>query len=694
MLSAQKVGLVLSGGGARALAQIGVLKVLDSLDVKVDYIAGTSTGAMIGALYAMGYSGKEIEEILLSTDWKDIFNDQIKRNDYNIAQKRWMPLSKYYFFIDRYYKPQLPKAFLFGNKFLIKIFDFTYPTYQINDYCDLPIPFRCVSTNLLTGEKKIFNKGSLHESIRASMAFPSILQPFNLDNNLYIDGGITDNFPVDIAKKMGADYLIGVKTNSGLKKIDEVANILDILEQTMNINIIKKVKEESEECDLVISPQLNEYSFLNFDLKKDIINSGEEESQKNIRQLSKLPKWNGTRKSITKKNSPIKFDKIIIMGNRYLSKAKIKEYLELNTKEYYSKDDISNAFIKAYNTGLFNYIYPVIKKENDKIILKVVEEEKLRKTIGLNLLVRNDDEFSANLYGIFTNLLQKNSKLVINAKIGSNKEILEDYVKNFGRNWGAYFRIFSNMSGSNLIIYNQENNYKEKSVTRREREINMGSGLFVKSLFAMELYEFYYNANYSRNIGDYLDTEYQSYGTGLKIYHESLDNFVFPLKGVRILGKYNFLKSDTEKNFRQRLQVKAKVIYPIKNNFSLIYSSEFGFNSKNSLVSQYNPFGIGGMNSFWGLAKDEISAPTYLINRVAVRKRIKKVYLDLQTNFLSYNGINLLSSKVSIWGIGIRVGVDSVLGPVKIAAAINNRGSKYLYFSLGYDFDPFEFSRR
>ena len=694
MLSARKVGLVLSGGGARALAQIGVLKVLDSLDVKIDYIASTSTGAMIGALYAMGYSGKEIEEILLSTDWKAIFNDNIERNDYNIAQKRWMPLSKYYFFIDQYYKLQLPKAFLFGNKFLIKIFDFTYSTYQINNYSDLPIPFKCVSTNLLTGEKKVFDKGHLHESIRASMAFPSILQPFSLNNNIYIDGGITDNFPVDIAKDMGADYLIGIRTNSNLKKIDEVANILDILEQTMNINIIKKVKKESEKCDLVILPHLNEYSFLNFDLKKDIIDLGEKEAKKYVNQLSKLPKREKNRKSIVKNNSPIKFDKIIILGNRYLSKTKIKEYLELNTKIAYSKDDISNAFINAYNTGLFNYIYPVIKKENDKIILKVIEEEKLRKTIGLNLLIRNDNEFSANVYGLFTNLLQKNSKLIINAKIGSNKEILEDYVKNFGRNWGAYFRIFSNISRSNLIIYNQENNYKEKSVTRRENEVNIGSGVFIKSLFAIELYEFYYNANYSQNIGDYLETKYQSYGSGLKIYHESLDNFVFPLKGIRILGKYNLLKSDTEKKFRQRLQVKGKFIHPIKKNISLIYAMEFGFNSKNSLSSQYNPFGIGGMNSFWGLAKDEISSPTYLINKIAVRKKINRVYLDIQTNFLSYNDVNILSSKVDIWGIGIRAGFDSVLGSIKIAAAINDRGHKYIYFSLGYDFDPFEFSRR
>ncbi len=688
MLNAKGTALVLSGGGSRALAQVGVLKLIDSLNVKIDYIVGTSTGAFIGALYSMGYSGKEIEKLLKNKDWKAIFNDFIRRKDYNIAEKRWMPLSKYYFFIDNIYKPQFPKGFMFGENFILQLFSLTYPTYKVKNFDTLPIKFRCVATNLLTGEEKIFNSGNLYESIRASMAFPAILQPFKIGKNIYIDGGITDNFPVDVAKSFNPDFIIGIKTNTDLKNMSEMASAIDILKQTVNINIIKKVKKGETECNLLIEPYLTT-SFMDFVYNQNVVDTGEKEARKYIGILSKLPKRKNNRKKIIPQNEKIKIDKILVYGNRYLSKAKVLEYLNLKAGNKYSSNDLINAFKNAYNTDLFNYIYPDITQKNGKTILKVIEEEKLRKKVGFNYAILND-KFSANIYGVFTNLLQKNSKLILNLKIGNENEILEDYVKNFGKNWGAYFRIFSNLSEKKFIVYNDSTYFKMKSIKNKDNEVNIGSGIFITSAIAAELYGFLYNAKYSRDIGDYLGDEYKSWGMGFKIYHESLDNFVFPMSGIRVLSKYRIYKIQNIDKTQFSFQLKSKFIVNLEKSSSLIYSNEVGFLRYNSPSKIYNPFLIGGMNSFLGLDINEVTSAKYLINRLAIREKLKNFYIDFETDGLIFKN----TKRFDIVSFGIKLGVETFFGPIKTAVAITDHGQKELYFSLGYDFDAFEFSRR
>ncbi len=687
-IQAQTVGLVLSGGGARALAQIGVLQVLDSLNVKIDYIVGTSSGAFIGALYSMGYTGKEIEDLLKKTDWENVFQENINRNDFNIAEKRWMPFSKYYFFIDNIYKPQMPKAYTFGENFILKVFDFTYPTYKLKNYDELPVKYRCIATNLLTGNKKIFKSTPLHQAIRSSMAFPAILQPFKIGKEIFIDGGITDNFPVDVMKNdFNPDIILGIRTNTNLKKIDEMASLIDIIKQTVNINIIKKVKEESKQCDILIQPKMQK-SFLNFFYDPSIIQIGKNEAIKHISILSNLPK----RKSSIKKLyvNKIKFDKIRVIGNRYLSKAKILEYLNLKTKHPYSKNEIIQAFKNAYNTDLFNYIYPVISIQNGKTILKVIEEEKLRKKIGLNFTIRNDDDFSGNVYGIFTNLLQKNSKLILNMKVGTEKELVEDYVKNFGSTWGAYFRIFSSLSEKKFIVYDDSTYFKIRSIRNKSFEFNAGTGIFIKNIIVSELYGFYYEASYSRDIGDYLKKYYSSFGAGIKIYHESLDNFAFPMKGMRILSKYKIYRMRKSRTTEFKFHIQNDFYLKIAKNTSIVLSQELGTMQKDSQSKEYVPFTLGGMDNFLGLNKDEITSTKYLITRFAFRKKIKRVFLDLQFNSLTYKK----TIRTDIYAYGLKIGIDAFFGPIKIAVARNDHGSNFLYFSLGYTFDQFVFSRR
>jgi len=270
-LDSLKIGLALGGGGARGFAHIGVLKVIDELEIPIDYIAGTSSGAVIGALYAMGYSAVQIEEMILDLKWQDIFDEKICRENEYIGNKRWKPYANVFFDVQKNLLPKLPSAFLSGNNLTNLLFDLTFQSSETTDFEQLPIPFRCVATNILTGERKEFSRGYLLEAIRASMSFPSIMQPFEVDNQLYIDGGILANLPVETVRNMGADFIIGIQTSSGLKSEKELVSLIDVLDQTINLRITQNVEKSAELCDILLVPDLHDISLMDFQNQVRII---------------------------------------------------------------------------------------------------------------------------------------------------------------------------------------------------------------------------------------------------------------------------------------------------------------------------------------------------------------------------------------------------------------------------------------
>ena len=210
-----KIGLSLSGGGAKGFTHIGVLKVLDSLGVKVDYISGTSMGAIVGGLYASGYTGKEIEKIVMDTDFYSLIANEKTRQETSFFNKS----------VDKYILTipvkngkinVLPKAISTGQKNIYMLKELFKNVSTITDFSKLPIPFMCVATNLESGEKKVFESGDLVSSIMASSAFPSLMDPVKIGDSLYIDGAMTINYPSQPLKEKGIVIVIGVDLSQGL----------------------------------------------------------------------------------------------------------------------------------------------------------------------------------------------------------------------------------------------------------------------------------------------------------------------------------------------------------------------------------------------------------------------------------------------------------------------------------------------
>ena len=273
-LSAQErpvVGVVLSGGGAKGFAHVGMLKVLDSLGIPVDYVAGTSMGSVVGSLYALGYNPNQIEKIVTDIDWTSLMSDAPEREYLTHLNKT--NFEKYLF------KTNLqglgivpPSGFISGQKMIAKLNEVTQNYHGERDFMtDFPRKFLCVATDLRTGEETVFTHGSLPDAIRASVSIPSMFTPYRVDGELKVDGGMVNNFPSDHLKELGCDIIIGLSVQSSVQDSLGQISIIEVLEM-MGMFIDTKSNDYRQSlCDIVIHPDMQGYGLTDFESNEIIV---------------------------------------------------------------------------------------------------------------------------------------------------------------------------------------------------------------------------------------------------------------------------------------------------------------------------------------------------------------------------------------------------------------------------------------
>jgi len=258
-----KVGLVLSGGGAKGLAEIATLKILEELGIPVDFIAGTSMGGIVGGLHAVGYSGWDLENLALTTDWNETLTDTPPRTYKPYFEKEQDGKYQLEFGFENR-QIWMPRGLIQGRKVSLLFSSLIFPFGEVMDFDDLPIPFRCVAVDLLTGREIVLKRGSLAKAIRATMAIPSVFTPVEWGDYLLIDGGYANNLPVDIVREMGADIIIAVDVGRPMMEKSKIKSALDVLQQSIAMLGLEKWRENSQKADIVIRPDLSGYSAVDF----------------------------------------------------------------------------------------------------------------------------------------------------------------------------------------------------------------------------------------------------------------------------------------------------------------------------------------------------------------------------------------------------------------------------------------------
>ncbi|SIQ93477.1 NTE family protein [Chryseobacterium sp. RU37D] len=284
-----KFGLALSGGGAKGFAHLGILRMIDSLGIKVDYITGTSMGGILGGLYAMGYNGDQLKKAVYNTNWKRVLSNKIPYNKVNISEKD--EYNKYIIefpFVNG--KPSLPSSYIEGQYMSEVLNTLTFPAKHVNDFSKLPIPVELTSSDIVNGGLVMQKKGSLPLAIRATLAIPAAFAPVYIDKKLLVDGGLDRNFPAQEVKDMGADYVIGGYTGFRLFTKEEIENPLKMIYQTHAFSSVQDFTKQKKMTNVLVDfvNPLNNYTTKDFKNYKEIIKIGEQEARKHLPEFVAL----------------------------------------------------------------------------------------------------------------------------------------------------------------------------------------------------------------------------------------------------------------------------------------------------------------------------------------------------------------------------------------------------------------------
>lgn len=368
-----KIGLVLSGGAARGLAHIGVLKALEEQGIQIDAIAGTSMGAVIGGLYASGYKIDELEKLALNIDWQQALSDAPPREDVPFRRKQddrdFLVKQKLSFRDDG--SLGLPLGVIQGQNLALLLESMFAHASNTRNFDKLPIPFRAVATDITTGEKVVFNKGHLPQVIRASMSIPAVFAPVELDGRLLVDGGMTDNIPLDVAREMGVDIAIVVDIGTPLRSRKQLATVVDVLNQSITLMTRRNSEEQLKALhpkDVLIQPPLAAYGVTDFGRAKDMIDAGYRATRALDIRLAHLRPAEPVDPQLVEARTPGERTPIItainVENDSKVSDDVIRYYIRQTLGEPLNLDRLQTDMGTLYGLDYFEQVqYRVVKKK-------------------------------------------------------------------------------------------------------------------------------------------------------------------------------------------------------------------------------------------------------------------------------------------------------------------------------------------
>lgn len=698
------VGVVLSGGGAKGIAHIGVLKILEEVGIPIDYIAGTSMGSIIGGLYAAGYDAGRLETITTGQNWTKLLSDEISRTDLSIEEKTEEDI----FFVSFPYGKtgvRIPSGIISGQNIENLMNALCFPVYGIRDFNQLQIPFLCVAMDIISGKEVVLRDGYLPDAMRASMAIPSLFAAVPRDSFLLVDGGVVNNFPSDRLKEMGADIIIGVDVGYKNPEPSDSYDIFKIFEQTVFIASEPRMIENRKLCDIYIQPDLTGYNSSNFSDSDSLITRGEKAA---VLQLPVLYKLRDSLKNFSA-FSPTKpvlpavdsvfLKEIQIHGLDEVSARLLTGKLQLSLQSWIKPADIHSAINNAYSSLYFSKVaWELQPVENDKtktqarLQINVTEKEGGLLRVGLNY----NSDFSASilLNTTFRNLLIGGTKLSVSLGLGDSPKILASYFKNNGARpgWGL------DVEGQNMDIYLYNGDRKTATIDYTDIAVRLYTQSIFKNSFAIGGgFEFEF-ANLNPLVGEALpESESDRFYNGFLFMNvDRYDDISYPTRGSRLYCKYKLIYAE-DLPFDHFLRFQYEKAVPIVKRITFLPSFFAGYSSADSTESM-NQFYMGGMNRLHinGLL------PFVGLDFMQVNDRVVAgIGANLQYNFWRKNYAvfrinagssawdfgNLFTQGTGLLGFGITVGNNSIIGPVEITLMASNVHHDLLsYINIGYWF--------
>jgi phospholipase, patatin family len=685
----KRIGLVLSGGTAKGLAHIGILKVLDEEKVPIEYVTGTSMGSIIGGMYSVGYTPDEIEEIAVSMDWMSLFNDKIERKDKGAVRNSIEDKNSTVIPIKNF-MPKLPSGVVGGKTASQRLNELFYGALGVEDFKKFPRKFAAVATDLESGEGVMIDKGSIATAVRESLSIPSVFAPIRDGKRLYIDGGVVRNLPVQDVKVLGADYTIGVNVGDGFTKRDESKmNLIDVISDATTIAGRQEVERQIRMLDLYMKPDLEKFESYDFSKVKDIIAAGEAVARANINEIRKLSnpelyeKLEEKRKEFRQTwKDEYNITGIVIDGNKKYTRAYFDKFFpkKLGTLTRLDMEKIVN---NIYQNGDFTTVYYEVK-DND-LIINVQEKPSDYLTLSGN--INNEDLATVNVGFQGSKLINNtNVRYSVSGTVANEYGAKGRTTAELGKNSKAI--IYGEFEYKRDIIENQK--YKNGYFSFENRKFKIGTGIGV---------EVYKNLLFSIG-GGYQISDVEKHENNAenvrkpfpyfeaKLNYDTRDSLNFATKGIYLFSNYT-LANSKHANFNS-LYAGGEINIPIGEKVTITPGIAYLTSYGKDIPETYRPK-MGGIRTadnsleFAGMPADKIRGGSIFTGKLKAQYNLSNlVYLDT-----TYSRANI-SGKSYSFGNDVKesykfgIGVKALTIPIYFGfAKVPGESWRYL-LNFGY----------
>ena len=712
----KKVGLVLGGGGAKGAAEVGVLKVLEEAGIPIDYIAGTSIGAIVGGLYAIGYDAADIDSLYRNQNWIFLLSDQVKRESETFLSKEerekyivHIPLSK-----ER--KVSLPAGYVKGQNIFNLFSKLTVGYHQVDDFSNLPIPFRCVAVDLVDGKEVVFSSGSLPMAMRASMSIPGVFAPVEWKGKMLVDGGALNNLPVDVAREMGADVIICVDLSTGWKKKEELKSPSAVVEQLIGMMGQTKYRKNMAEADLYINPSLKGFSAASFQPEAidTMIQRGELAARQKWGELMDLKKTiyadacDSVNIQIMPHEKPQKpshtevyhIGSIRIEGIGGEEEEWIRKKIALRDDSEVSPQEIDGTLAMLRGLNIFSRVeYRLSNDEPYELVFMLEPNESRRISVG----ARFDTQDLASVIAQISNNQQFSTRhhYALTGRISRNPFLEMKYA--YGNLFGAKIGFSYRLSHYDFDLYADK--HKQDALEFLSHSL---AGFYTRDIGNFRLksgvqfdYYHYHSDMFMRdgNIQSRSSDHFLNYFASVTM--DTYDRRYFPTRGSRIQVQ-GVLHTDDGLQYADGnpfgdASFRAESALRLNSRLYLLPKLKSRFMFGSSIPAIYQNYAGGVADGYylpWQMAW-ESAQHVHLLERNVVtgqlcfRYRVKgKFYLSALGEYgkEAHKFSHILIGD-DLWGGALRASYDFVLGPVSVQANYSNLGKNVgFYINAGFIF--------
>lgn len=696
-----KIGLALGGGGARGCAHVGILRALEELHIPIDYIAGTSMGAVVGGMYASGMTADQIDRALSTTDWRDALTDRTRYKD--LAYRRKEDDNRYLTVFEAGLRGRslvLPSGLRSGQKLRFLLQSYLIPVATVRDFSKLPIPFKAVAADIETGDAIILDHGDLPQAVQASASIPGVFSPIEIDGKLLVDGGIADNVPVDVVRAMGADIVIAVDVGSPLLKREQLGSLLAVTGQVLTILTRQNVQRQLRTADIVLSPPVSDFGTMAFEDARKIIDAGTRFGREQAPRLARLQvapemyaSLNALRPRPDLANREI--DMLVIEGSRRVDNRIIRAKIDTRPGKPIDADMLRRDVNRLYGLDDFQTVtFGITDIEGQHSLVLNMKDKPWGPTyvrMGVNL----DDDLKGNpSYDVVLDI----NRTRINRLGGEWRSDIS-----IGRTLGIFSELYQplDFSGRFFVAPSVQVVRNAFSVFENQQRIallnldQLGGTLDLGMQFEDwgELRAGVYRGRVRAGLGaGVIDLQGGSIGTGglrgiLTIVR--MDSPTIPREGSSLQVQYlNSQRAIGATDSYSKLQANGYSVYTVRRQTFIA-----GFGAGTNLgtrIPVYDTFPLGGLLNLGAFAAGEIRGQRYALLRLGTYTLLAKLPATVGGGL--YAGV--IGEIGDAWdvrrdlhrSITLITGADTLIGPVLLAFARGDGSNQRFYVTIGKTF--------